>query len=162
MTHMQQQYWPQAYAQQYAQQQPQQAYYAAPNYGNTASAGAGAGAYAQPTAQPTYAQMPYAQMQQMQQYYPQQAAAAYQPGFRAAGGYDYSDYHHGSAFDTRSAGKESRTAGRSLPPKAVAWRNKVVDYSEHHGISLKEAMIRLKGTGTGSRTSRSKHSHGSR
>lgn len=165
---MQQQYWPQPYAQPY----PQQYATAAGAYNYAAAA-----ATPQPTAQPMYAQYaqsPYAQayqaqqmqhmQQQMQHMMPQQAAAAaYQPGFRTGGGYDHhynnhsSDYH-GSAFDTRSAGA-GRSAGRALNSKMKAWNHKVMEYKDKHGISLKDAMIALKGTGTGSRKSRGSRSH---
>jgi len=110
--------------------------------------------------QPSYAQPPYVQQQQQQQpapYAPQynpyyQHQQAYQPGFRAGGAYDYSSDYNGHAFDTRSAGTEDRRTGGArgvLPPKARAWQHKVTHYAKTHGITLKQAMIRLKGTGVG-------------
>lgn len=152
-----QQYWSQPYAQQAAyapayanQAYAQQAAYAQPQQ----TAGTATYQYAQAAQPATY--NPYAQAFNQQQ---QQAAynyqQTYQPGFRTAGGYDHADYY-GHAFDNRSAGHaDSRSGGaRHLNPKARMWQHKVTNYAKAHGITLKQAMIRLKGTGVGSRSKR--------
>ena len=115
-----------------------------------------AGAYAQQAAQQQYAaQMAAYQQQQQQQMQNQwmQQQAAQQPayGFRAGGMNDYEQAYAGGGYGQEEYGCDAKTGGakhkkRSLPPALKHWNARVSSYVRKHGVSRKEAMIRLAGT----------------
>jgi hypothetical protein len=93
------------------------------------------------------------------------------PTFRSGGMYDASPYDAGYGFDAKSAGgfeyddystgSSARAGGRHLPSALKTWNHKVKWYSEHYDVSLKDAMIALKGTGSKGSKSKSKSKSGS-